>query len=321
MSLLKRPVSRRGFLTASAAGALTAMPFAWRVATTTAEAAKAVAPEVADEGVVDIHQHTHYHARSDEAMLRHQRAMGIRHSILLPAGRLYGLAAQCGGNQTVVDFCRAHPKEFSFCANELPDIPQSRSEIEKYLKLGAVGIAEQKFNVPCDSPSIRQIAELAREYRVPVLLHFQHGEYNTGFENFHRILEAFPEVNFIGHAQTWWNNVGQVADPTDLYPKGDIRPGGITDRYLRDYPNMYGDLSAGSGLNFLVRDEAFAREFLIRHQDKLIYGSDCADELGKGPGCQGAQTLAQVLKLVTDPRTLRKLLRANALKVFRLKIG
>ena len=33
----------------------------------------------------------------------------------------------------------------------------------------------------------------------------------------------------------------------------------ITDRLLSDYPNMYGDMSAGSGLNALLRDEEHAR--------------------------------------------------------------
>ena len=42
--------------------------------------------------------------------------------------------------------------------------------------------------------------------------------------------------------------------------KGQVR-GSSTDRYLSDYPNMYGDLSAGSGLNALKRDEEHAREF------------------------------------------------------------
>jgi len=53
-----------------------------------------------------------------------------------------------------------------------------------------------------------------------------------------------------------------------------VTTGGLTDRLLADYPNMYGDLSAGSGLNALTRDEVHAREFLARHQDKLLYGSD-----------------------------------------------
>ena len=125
-------------------------------------------------------------------------------------------------------------------------------------------------------------------------MHFQHETYNLHIERFHTMLEKFPKVNFIGHAQTWWANIDKnyKDDATNLYPKAKVTPGGITDRYLRDYPNMYGDLSAGSGLNALQRDEDHAREFLRRHQDKLIYGSDCDDLTGTGVACQGAQTIA-----------------------------
>ena len=55
---------------------------------------------------------------------------------------------------------------------------------------------------------------------------------------------------------------------------------------------MFGDLSAGSGLNALTRDEDFTRGFLERHQDKLLFGSDCSDPDGSGPNCQGSQTIA-----------------------------
>ena len=73
--------------------------------------------------------------------------MGITKTVLLPAGSKYGLAANCGGNDTVVAIARANPKKYVFFANELPDIPETRRCIEKYLKLGAIGIGEQK--VPC----------------------------------------------------------------------------------------------------------------------------------------------------------------------------
>ena len=101
------------------------------------------------------------------------------------------------------------------------------------------------------------------------------------------MLEKYPRVNFIGHAQTWWANVDQNhRDQTVLYPKGTITPGGLTERYLADYPNMFGDLSAGSGLNALTRDETFTPGFFERHQNKLMYGSDCNDHAGFGvPGC------------------------------------
>ena len=133
------------------------------------------------------------------------------------------------------------------------------------------------------------------------------------------MLERYPTVSFIGHAQTWWANIdANHRDQTVLYPRGPVTPGGLTDRYLSDYPNMYGDLSAGSGLNALTRDEGFTREFLSRHQRKLLYGSDCSDHDGGGPKCQGAQTIATLRRLAATPAVLRRLLYENARALFRL---
>ena len=47
---------------------------------------------------------------------------------------------------------------------------------------------------------------------------------------------------------------------------------------------LYGDLSANSGNNALSRDPEFTPAFLKRHQDKLIFGSDCSCTDGKGGG-------------------------------------
>jgi predicted TIM-barrel fold metal-dependent hydrolase len=44
---------------------------------------------------------------------------------------------------------------------------------------------------------------------------------------------------------------------------------------LHQYPNLYADLSAGSGLNALKRDPAFAIDFCIEFQDRLLYARDC----------------------------------------------
>jgi predicted TIM-barrel fold metal-dependent hydrolase len=103
-----------------------------------------------------------------------------------------------------------------------------------------------------------------------------------------------------------------------LYPKGPVTPGGLTDRYLVDYPNLFGDLSAGSGLNALTRDEEFTRGFLERHQSKLLYGSDCSDHDGNGPRCQGSQTIAAIRRLAGSHVIVRKLLYGNAKQLLRL---
>jgi predicted TIM-barrel fold metal-dependent hydrolase len=282
------------------------------------------------EPIIDIHQHLNYSGRADDVLLAHQQAMGATTTILLPAGRSVntpsthdgvsnGLQAQCLGNDACRAFAGAHRSAFRFGANEVPDLDGATREIERYLKLGGVIIAEQKFGVECDSTEMQKIYELAQAYRVPVLMHWQFGMYNYGFERFYKMLEKYPRVNFLGHAQTWWGNVDRNnTDQSVMYPKGPVTRGGTTDRYLSDYPNMHGDLSAGSGLNALSRDEDFARDFLTRHQDKLVYGSDCSDGEGSGPKCQGAQTIATIRRLAASKAIERKLLYGNAKKLFRL---
>lgn len=318
-AIYPQPVSRREFLTAASL----AITGAWLTGCQTTM-------ESATEPIIDIHQHLGYNGRPDDVLVSHQRAMGITRSILLPAGKPVrtasthdgvsnGLQAKCLGNRACYEFARGHAGEFLFGANEVPDIEGAAAEIEKYLKLGAVVIAEQKFGVECDSPEMQRLYQLAADYRVPILMHWQYKMYNYGFERFYKILEKFPRTTFIGHAQTWWANIDQNhQNQSVLYPKGKVTPGGITDRYLSDYSNMYGDLSAGSGLNAFTRDEEHASGFFQRHQDKLIYGSDCNDLVGTGPACQGAQTLAVVRRLAPSKAIERKLLYENAKRIFRI---
>jgi predicted TIM-barrel fold metal-dependent hydrolase len=281
-------------------------------------AACAASPAGAAEEIIDIHQHTNYSGRSDDALVAHQRKLGITKTVLLPAGSKYGLAAGAGGNDTVVALAKRYPGEFVYFANELPDILEARPVIERYLKTGAIGIGEQKFAVDCDSPHMHLIAQIAQQYRVPVLIHFQHGAYNFGIERFHKMLEKYPRVNFIGHAQTWWANISKDADQFVMYPKGKVSPIGISDRLLSYYPNMYGDLSAGSGFNALDRDAEHGREFLARHQNKLLFGSDCNDSLGETDKCIGWKQLAQLRRLAPNAAVLSKILAGNAKRLYRL---
>jgi predicted TIM-barrel fold metal-dependent hydrolase len=308
-------VKRRDFLTRSALALL---------------GITARAQPASGEPIIDIHQHLGYNGRPDDVLLAHQRAIGATTTILLPAGRsanrpsthgglANGLQAEALGNDACNRFVQGHRRAFRFGANDVPDLEDAAQEIERYLKRGAIVIAEQKFGVECDSAEMQKIYALAGAYDVPVLMHWQFKMYNYGFERFHTMLEKFPRVKFLGHAQTWWGNVDRdYADQTVMYPKGPVTSGGLTDCYLTDYPNMYGDLSAGSGLNALARDENFARDFVTRHQDKLLFGSDCNDRDGGGPSCLGAQIIAAIRRLSANRQIERKLLYENAKKVFRL---
>jgi len=217
----------------------------------------------------------------------------------------------------VEKFCDVHPENYSHFTNEVPYLSDAREELERGLKAAGIGIGEQKFMVDSDSGAVQLVAKIAEEFQVPVLLHFQHGKYNMEFKNFHRILDKFPKVNFIGHAQTWWANIDANAEQEVLYPKGPVTAGGLTDRWLKDYENLYADMSAGSGLNAFMRDERHAREFIARHQDKLLFGSDCSDAVGHGDKCLGFQIIAMIRRLAPDKAVERKLLHDNAHKLFK----
>lgn len=278
------------------------------------------------EFIIDMHQHVNFSGRNNEVLLAHQNAMGINKSILLPAGspvemeathmgKSNGLAALIFGTAAAAKLAAAHPEKFVFFANEVPGMPETKANIEKWLKAGAKGIGEQKFNLACDSEPMQLVYQIARDHDVPVLMHFEHERYNHGIERMHKMLEKYPTVNFLGHAQAWWGNIDKAHNQSVNYPTGKVSAGGISDRLLADYPNMFGDLSAGSGLNAVTRDPEHAAAFFDRHQDKLCYGSDCSDTPGNGPKCSGSQMLQQIRALIPEAKTRTKILSENIQRI------
>jgi uncharacterized protein len=271
------------------------------------------------ELIIDMHQHVQYSGRSDDVLVAHQRTLGVTTSVLMPSGDRGGEhKGGSGEHDAVVALCQKYPGEFVFFANEITDHPDAPKIIERQLKKGAIGIGEQKFRVDCDAPELWRIAEVAREFNVPVLLHFQDNTYNRNIERFHRTLEKFPTVKFIGHATAWWAAIDKNYKPGNNYPKGLVTPGGITDRYLSDYANCYAEVSAGSGNGAIVRDEDHYRGFIIRHQDKLMYGSDCSEGTGRAPACFAARTLDAIRRLSPSKEVERKILYGNAKKMLKL---
>src|SRR6266542_3429177 len=172
----------------------------------------------------------------------------------------------------------------------------TQSDVEQVLtraaKNGAQGFGEMKFHVAADGPELRRVYALAADLHVPILIHFQEvdhfpneGTWSTGFATrFESILKAYPKTTFIGHADAFWANVSADYHNEAAYPTGPITRGGVTDRWLGDYPNLFGDMSANSGNNAMSRDAAFTADFLKRHQNKVFFGSDCSCTDGHGAG-------------------------------------
>ncbi len=324
-----RRLSRRNMLSLAACGVASLVVSDARGAEPSATTSAATTTAPADP-IIDIHQHTPYSGRSEAAMLHHQKVLGATQTILLPGGRpaerastlhgrANGLEAAAGSYEVCMPIAKARPGEFYFGANDVPDLPGAQERIEAQLKAGAVCIGEQKFNLPCDSKEMEMVYAIAQEFDVPILMHFQFQTYNTDYERFGNVLKKWPKVNFVGHAQTFWANIdANHKDQAALYPRGKVTAGGWTDRYLSDHENMWADMSAGSGLNAMTRDEEHARGFIDRHQDQLLYGSDCSDSAGHPPQCTGAGQIACIGRLAPDNAAERKILYKNAKKLYRL---
>ena len=140
-----------------------------------------------------------------------------------------------------------------------------------------------------DDPRALELFRTAGRLGCPVVLHmdapylpdgnggqvYQNNWYGGGIGALERALQNCPETTFVGHAPGFWRYISSDAkqDP-DTYPKGKIVREGEVQRLLDTYPNLYADLSAGSGLGAIRRDPEYGRKFIIHYSDRLLFGRD-----------------------------------------------
>lgn len=99
--------------------------------------------------------------------------------------------------------------------------------------------------------------------------------YMLDFASLESTLIDFPKINFIGHGPLFWKHISAyppIGEP--YYPAGPIKKAGILVRLLKAYPNLYVDISGGSGFNALTRDTKFTKNFLIHFCDRILFGTD-----------------------------------------------
>jgi uncharacterized protein len=274
----------------------------------------------------------HFHARRTlQANLDHLNGSGCQAAYLLTELRFADQAKQ---------FMSQEPTRFAgYATSTNVTAPDAVTLLTAAVKAGAHGFGEVKYHVEADGPEMRRLYDAAAELEVPLTLHFQEvghsateGVFNTGFKRFDKILAAYPKTTFVGHCDAFWANVSADYNNEESYPRKPIVRGGITDRWLSDYPNLFADLSANSGNNALTRDPSFTADFLNRHREKLIFGSDCSCKDGHGAGISQAGNAAaariegkclarltlSTLKANTDDQLFRTIVWQNGHRVFKL---
>lgn len=209
----------------------------------------------------------------------------------------------------LIPFCSIDPR-----TSVLGGVRGFETIIRSYVDQGAKGFGEHKVGLDIDDPLMMQIYEVCEKVGIPLLFHMDNirGKDHPGLPLLEHALAAFPKLTFIGHGPGWWASISGDAKDLGSYPKGPVKPGGAIDRLMDRYSNLYGELSAGSGATAISRDPSFGREFLIRRQDRVMFGTDYLE-----PGQVVPQfEVLNSLKLPTN--VAAKVYRQNAERVLKL---
>ena len=221
----------------------------------------------------------------------------------------------------VLAVAKQHPDRFiPFCnidpRRRYPGQFDPRPILEEYIALGCKGFGENLAGIPIDDRMNQVLFAACGELGLPMVLHFdQHINRDwLGFPGLEQMLQSYPDTIFIAHGPHFWAEISADATWANMsgYPTGPVVPGGASDRLLGAYPNLYADLSAGSANNALTRDAAFGRDFLERHQDKLLFATDY---LQPGQVVHNADTLRQS---GISETAMRKIGRENAIRLLKL---
>ncbi|MDA0746666.1 MAG: amidohydrolase family protein [bacterium] len=258
--------------------------------------------------LIDAHNHVNYHRLDATGVIREMDAFGIHTAWLLtwylPPGQD---VPSSSGNFSPLNFrpdgthggatldhilaaCERYPGRFVAGYCPCPYEEHAADLFETAYEMYGVRVCgEWSYRLLLDDPRSIELFRRAGKLGAPVVLHmdvpyrpdqngnmvYQNIWYGGGMEPLERALQACPDTIFIGHAPGFWRFIsGNANTAFESYPPGPVTPGGELHRLFDQYPNLYADLSAGSGINAIRRDVEHGREFILRLADRLLYGRD-----------------------------------------------
>ena len=220
---------------------------------------------------------------SAENMIPHLQKLGIKKGVLMSGGENQ---SPIGSNEENKAICDKYPEYFDWMCNvDYVDIDSIYDRLAKYKSEGAIGIGELMINKNIDDEFLDKVFECAQKLELPVLFHmspeegFSYGVVDEpGLPLLEKLLNKYPKLKVIGHSQSFWIEMSKDA-PTDRegrnsWGEGKIVPGGRVPELFSKYPNLYGDLSANSGGQAIMRDSEFGLNFLEKYSDRLFFATD-----------------------------------------------
>ena len=283
--------------------------------------------------IVDSHNHPDWHGHNLDKFLENMNALGIDRTWLFTwecredeydpefYNNSLGLRDQDGPIPFPRCLSYGERAPDRFILGYAPDprrpgaINRLRAAVDIY---GVRAYGELKLRMMYDNPDALAMYRVCGELNLPVTVHIDYeiqakGDwpwssywYGGGIEAFERAVAACPDTVFLGHAPGFWAHIsGDRRFEKESYPDGPVAPGGKLIEMLRAYPNLYCDISAGSGHNALARDAEHALRFIDEFQDRILYARDCFDNRH--------QELLRSLSL--SESVLRKIFAGNSLRL------
>ena len=214
-----------------------------------------------------------------EHLIARYDAVNIEKGVLLPlvSPEAMPISQSC---EEILQIAERYPDRFiPFCNIDPRAMDNAATSdlgylMRYYRDKGCKGIGEVTANIPFLDPLVQNLFKHAEETGFPLTFHVAaqrgniYGLYDDpGLPQLERSLQRFPDLRFVAHSQSFWAEMAPLETVADRYgyPTYPIHEEGAVPRLFRRYPNLYGDLSAGSGCNALARDEAYAISFLTEY--------------------------------------------------------
>ena len=286
---------------------------------------------IAFPGITPSHKATGHPFLTAEELIAVYDQLGIERGVLLPivSPEAQWFTMSSEGAKFLAD---KYPDRLSWFCNVDPRAGDNDPAtdlgyiLEQYKNMGAKGLGELTSNIYADDPMMDNLFGCCAALDLPVIIHIapkQGGYYgivdDLGLPRIEKMLKKHPDLKLIGHSQVFWSELS--ADNTEAtrggYPTGKVTEGRVP-KLMREYGNLYCDLSAGSGSNAMMRDPEFAAGFFTEFADRIYYGCDIC-----GPGNGFAFKFREFLdKLVADKmiteEVFYKISRGNAEKMLGL---
>jgi predicted TIM-barrel fold metal-dependent hydrolase len=200
------------------------------------------------------------------------------------------IAAAEENSGKIVPFCTIHP-----------DDPDKLKKLERFVSKGAKGLKLYTghgsfYKKPLDDPDMTPIYAFCDKVRLPICWHVNIRNYGPEFE---RVMSKFPNlivivphfgVTFFHPREAYFSDFSRMMDT---------------------YPNLFTDTSFGTrailvdGLEAVSRDPQPFRDFIAKHSDRVLFGTDMVVTGNKEKTVKWIEDVLRVCRQVLEQDTFQ----------------